>query len=64
MRKFNIAVVGATGAVGEEIFNVLGEVYFPVGVVLPLACAKSAGSEIEFSGKKYMVKELTETVFD
>ena len=64
MRKFNIAVVGATGAVGEEIFNVLGEVNFPVGEVLPLASAKSAGSEIEFSGKKYKVKELTETVFD
>ncbi|MFC2587109.1 MAG: aspartate-semialdehyde dehydrogenase [Campylobacter sp.] len=64
MRKFNIAVVGATGAVGEEIFNVLGEVNFPVGEVLPLASAKSAGSEIEFGGKKYKVKELTETVFD
>ena len=64
MRKFNIAVVGATGAVGEEIFNVLGEVNFPIGEVLPLASAKSAGSEIEFSGKKYKVKELTETVFD
>ena len=64
MRKFNIAVVGATGAVGEEIFNVLSEVNFPAGEVLPLASAKSAGSEIEFSGKKYKVKELTETVFD
>ena len=46
MRKFNVAVVGATGAVGEEIFNVLAEVDFPVGEVLPLASAKSAGSKI------------------
>ena len=42
----------------------MGEVNFPVGEVLPLASAKSAGSEIEFGGKKYKVKELTETVFD
>ncbi|MBR8461943.1 aspartate-semialdehyde dehydrogenase [Campylobacter sp. faydin G-24] len=64
MRKFNIAVVGATGAVGEEIFNVLSEVDFPVGEVLPLASAKSAGSQIEFNGKSYKVVELTERVFD
>lgn len=64
MRKFNVAVVGATGAVGEEIFNVLAEVDFPVGEVLPLASAKSAGSKIEFKGKNYKVVELTESVFD
>lgn len=64
MRKFNIAVVGATGAVGEEIFRVLGEMKFPVNEVLPLASARSAGSEIEFNGKSYQVKELTDSVFD
>ncbi|WP_069632181.1 aspartate-semialdehyde dehydrogenase [Campylobacter pinnipediorum] len=64
MKKFNIAVVGATGAVGEEIFNVLEEVNFPVGEVLPLASAKSAGSEINFHGKSYKVKELTQTSFE
>lgn len=64
MRKYNIAVVGATGAVGEEIFNVLGEVNFPINNVLPLASSKSAGSKIEFLGKTYKVVELTETVFD
>ncbi|MGG7048770.1 MULTISPECIES: aspartate-semialdehyde dehydrogenase [unclassified Campylobacter] len=63
MRKFNIAVVGATGAVGEEIFNVLAELDFPVGEVLPLASAKSAGSQIEFKGKNYKVKELTDAVW-
>lgn len=63
MRKFNIAVVGATGAVGEEIFNVLSEVNFPVGDILPLASAKSAGSEIEFNGKSYKVKELTNEIW-
>ncbi|QKF62584.1 aspartate-semialdehyde dehydrogenase [Campylobacter mucosalis] len=64
MRKFNIAVVGATGAVGEEIFNVLSEVNFPVGEILPLASSKSAGSQIEFNGKSYKVKELTNEVWD
>lgn len=64
MRRFNIAVVGATGAVGEEIFRVLGEMKFPVNNVLPLASIRSAGSEIEFNGETYKVKELTNTVFD
>ncbi len=63
MRKYNIAIVGATGAVGEEIFRVLEEVDFPVGDVLPLSSARSAGMEIEFKGEKYKVKELTESTF-
>ncbi|RKV89577.1 MAG: aspartate-semialdehyde dehydrogenase, partial [Campylobacter sp.] len=63
MRKFNVAVVGATGAVGEELFRVMEEVDFPVGELLPLASAKSVGMEIEFKGKHYKVKELTEKVF-
>ncbi len=63
MRKYNVAVVGATGAVGEEIFRVLEEVDFPVGDVLPLSSARSAGMEIEFKGEKYKVKELTENTF-
>ena len=63
MRKFNVAVVGATGAVGEELFKVMEEVDFPVGELLPLASAKSVGMEIEFKGKNYKVKELTEKVF-
>ncbi|QKF92758.1 aspartate-semialdehyde dehydrogenase [Campylobacter sp. CCUG 57310] len=64
MRKFNVAVVGATGAVGEEIFRVMEEVSFPVNELLPLASARSAGSEVEFNGKSYKVVELTESVFD
>jgi aspartate-semialdehyde dehydrogenase len=63
-RKFNIAVVGATGAVGEEIFRVLEEQDFPVGEVLPLASSSSAGRTVEFKGKDYRVKELTEDVFE
>ena len=63
MKKYSVAVVCATGAVGEEIFRVLEELDFPVGDVLPLGSARSAGLEIEFKGKKYKVKELSESTF-
>jgi len=62
MRKFNVAVVGATGAVGEEIFRILQEKNFPINNLLPLASKKSAGKEIKFSGKTYKVQELTEEI--
>jgi len=64
MKRYNVAVVGATGAVGEQIFEVLEEVDFPVANLLPLASAKSAGGEIEFKGKSYKVVELTDTTFE
>ena len=64
MKRFNVAVVGATGAVGEELFRIMEEFDFPVNELLPLASAKSAGSEIEFKGKSYKVVELTQSVFD
>jgi len=62
-KKQKIAIVGATGAVGEELLNVLAELDFPVESILPLASAKSVGSEVEFKGKFYKVKELTQSVF-
>ncbi|MCR6594104.1 aspartate-semialdehyde dehydrogenase [Campylobacter insulaenigrae] len=58
-----IAIVGATGAVGEEILNVLDELDFPVESILPLASAKSVGMSIEFREKTYKIQELTEKVF-
>ncbi len=64
MRKYNVAIVGATGAVGEELFRVLEEVNFPINELVPLASSRSAGSDIEFKGKNYKVLELTETVFE
>ncbi|TKX28335.1 aspartate-semialdehyde dehydrogenase [Campylobacter sp. MIT 12-5580] len=64
MMKAKIAIVGATGAVGEELLNVLDELDFPVESILPLASAKSAGSEVEFQGKSYKVLELNEKVFE
>lgn len=64
MRKYNVAVVGATGAVGEELFRVLEEQDFPVGELLPLASANSAGSKIEFKGEEHTVYELTEDIWN
>ena len=64
MRKFNVAVVGATGAVGEELFRVLEEVNFPINILIPLASSRSAGSKIEYMNKEITVLELTETVFE
>ena len=64
MRKFNVAVVGATGAVGEELFRVMEAYDFPVANIVPLASANSAGSKIEYKEKEYTVLELTDTVFE
>ncbi len=64
MRKFNVAVVGATGAVGEELFRVMEAYDFPVANIIPLASANSAGSRIEYNEKEYTVLELTDTVFE
>ena len=63
MRKYNVAVVGATGAVGEDLFRVLEEQDFPIGELLPLASANSVGKIIEFKGKEYKVDELTEEIW-
>ncbi|MCP4970123.1 MAG: aspartate-semialdehyde dehydrogenase [Arcobacter sp.] len=64
MRKFNVAVVGATGAVGEELFRVMEAYDFPIQNLVPLASARSAGEKIVFAGKEHTVLELTETVFE
>jgi aspartate-semialdehyde dehydrogenase len=50
-----IAVVGATGMVGEVMLQVLAERNFPVTELIPVASEKSVGKEIEFKGKKYKV---------
>ena len=64
MRKFNVAIVGATGAVGEELLRVMADYDFPVNNIVPLASAKSAGSKVEYKGKEVTVQELTETAFE
>jgi len=61
---YNVAIAGATGAVGEELLRILEERNFPVKKLVPLASARSAGREVEFKGEKLKVKELTCEVFD
>jgi aspartate-semialdehyde dehydrogenase len=64
MQERVVAVVGATGAVGEEVIAVLQEMKFPVKKLVPLASASSAGKEVEFNGQSVTVLELTESVFE
>jgi len=60
---YSVAVVGATGAVGQEMLRVLAERAFPVRELVPLASERSAGSRVEFRGREVAVRELTEDSF-
>ena len=60
---YNVAIVGATGAVGEEFLRVLEEYNFPIKKLVPLASARSVGKEVEFKGEVLKVKELTCDIF-
>lgn len=62
-KKYNVAVVGATGAVGETMLAILEERKFPVAEVFPLASSRSAGSKIKFNGKQVTVQDLAEFDF-
>lgn len=63
-RKPNLALVGVTGVVGTTFLKVLEDRDFPFENLYMFASAKSAGTEIKFKGKKYIVEELTEKSFD
>ncbi len=56
-KKFNVAVLGATGMVGKEMIKVLEERDFPVERFLPLASERTAGTKVKFKGKEYTVEE-------
>lgn len=64
MKKFNIAVVGATGMVGRTFLKVLEEEKLPVENYYLFASKKSAGKKVTFMDKEYVVEELCETSFD
>ena len=64
MKEFNIAVLGATGAVGKEMIKVLQEYKIPVKKLLPLASARSAGSKIMFNGKEVEIQEACDSSFE
>ena len=59
-----LAVVGATGAVGRIMLQLLAERKLPVGKYRFLASARSAGTKLEFLGKEYTIEELTPTCFE
>ncbi|MEX2469458.1 MAG: aspartate-semialdehyde dehydrogenase [Pseudohongiellaceae bacterium] len=58
MSSYDVAVVGATGAVGEAMLNILAERDFPVGKLYPLASERSAGSTVMFKGRPVKVGDL------
>lgn len=60
---YDVAVVGATGAVGEVLLELLAERSFPVGRLVPLASARSAGDEVAFGKKTLRVQPLDEFDF-
>ena len=64
MKKYHIAVVGATGAVGTELLRVLERRRFPVASLRPIGSARSAGKTIRFHDDLITVEELTERSFD
>ena len=55
-KKYNVAVLGATGMVGKEMMKVLEERKFPIKKFLPLASTRTAGTKVTFKGKKYTVE--------
>ena len=64
MKKYNVAVVGATGLVGRTFLKVLEEYNFPINELVLYASSRSAGSKVNFMGKEYTIVELTKDAFD
>ena len=64
MKKYNVAVVGATGAVGEEMRLVLEERKFPVEKLSLFASSRSAGKEYKYKEEKVVVRELKDDSFN
>ncbi len=63
MKKHTVAILGATGAVGQEFLRLIEERNFPFGELKMLASKRSAGKKITFMGKEYTVEEATEDSF-
>ncbi|MBQ8074657.1 MAG: aspartate-semialdehyde dehydrogenase [Oscillospiraceae bacterium] len=64
MKSLNVAVLGATGAVGQEMLKILQEYQIPVNTLLPLGSARSAGKMVSFNGKEIPVQEATDDSFN
>lgn len=63
MKTYTVAILGATGAVGQEMLQVLEQRDFPVGKLIPLASARSAGATVTFKGQEIQVGEVCAEAF-
>lgn len=63
-KKYNVAVVGATGVVGKEFLTILEERNFPVGEIRLLASERSAGNTLKFKGVEETVQDLQHETFE
>ena len=63
MKLYNVGVLGATGAVGQEMMKILLERSFPVGELRPIASARSAGGTVDFGGKACRIVEASDDAF-
>ena len=61
---YNVAIVGATGAVGQTFLDILSERNFPINELKLLASSRSAGKKMEYNGKEYTIEELTHNSFE
>ena len=64
MKTYTVAVLGATGAVGQEMIKILAERDFPVGKLVPLASARSVGKTVTFKGQEVAIQEACDTAFE
>ena len=64
MKTYTVAILGATGAVGQEMIRVLQERNFPVGKLIPLASKRSAGKTLKFRGEDITIQEACDTAFE
>ena len=63
MKTYNVAILGVTGAVGTQMLTCLEERNFPVGTLVPLASARSAGKTVRFRGESIVIREATPEAF-
>ena len=64
MKLYTVAILGATGAVGQEMMKILEERNFPVGKLSPLASARSAGKKLTFKGEEVTIQEACDSAFE
>ena len=63
MKTYTVAILGATGAVGQEMIKILEQRNFPVGKLIPLASSRSAGKTLKFRGEDVVIQEACDSAF-